>query len=885
LLRCSLGCAPQYQFFLQGSKPHRIAAPDSASRPFHIKEKLTIKFRQVWGAVVDRQSAIEEAIAALGSDASFAAFTSGDAAMLVLSVAADRLLWTSPAAAALADAIAGRDGAVRTGLPARSRLRALGQGLAPAAGVRLERLRFDAGGVAVPTTCAVRRITLSSGEEALVVAITGPVPKVVAPVLPVKDEGAAAGPSPDEPRDPIARLQGRGTVRFLWQTDEAGRFIAVTDALADVVGEGSAALTGLAWGEIAGALVIDPAGRISSSFARRETWSAETVHWRIAGTDRGVAVDLAGMPVFDRARQFVGFRGFGLCRTDVIVDWSPADAPLHGVEHASSQSAALPADTRVPVAPTEPESAVSAAEVPQITVERDSSETGDRAASGAFMAASVPEREKAAAGGAALVEAHDAAAQQPAEPRAAIPITGLRGRAAAHLGATPVPLRPREDHEVVPSEPGTAANDDGEPATQTLAPESKRLALLSSEERNAFREIARSLGARFDDGAKDSAQPPPSADLLADARVRELAAILDTATDGVIILNDEGRIVSLNRSAEALFGYDQADVAGESVAVLLAPESHEVTGGYLEGLRDSGVATLLNDGREVLGRVRQGGVIPLFMTIGRISEEPERKFCVVLRDMTAFKTAEAELLAAKRAAQEASAHKSDFLSKLGDELRTPLNAIIGFAELMREERFGSLGNERYRDAIKDIHACGRHIGKILDGMLDLAKIEAGRFELSFTGVNVNDLVANCLAEMLQQATRERIVMRTSFAPKMPAVVADERSLRQVVLNVVSNAVKFTSAGGQVIISTAMTDRGEVALRVRDTGVGMTDEEIRAALEPLRQPAPAGKAGAGLGLALAKALIEANRGALHITSTPHEGTLVEVLFPPTRVLAE
>jgi PAS domain S-box-containing protein len=705
-------------------------------------------------------------------------------------------------------------------------------------------------------------------------------------------------------------------------------------------------VTGRSWPDIAGDLVRDPTGRIADAFARRETWSGETVHWRIAGTDHAVAVDLAGMPVFDRARHFTGFRGFGLCRTDVLSEWlssspaepSPQEPPEAGVAPTPAEAAGyatavphgLAAPTEPvassagaphgPVAPSPPLSDETAASPPVASsagaphgpvapgpsvseetaasppvassagalhgpVAPSPSLSGETAASP--PAAAAPARmpvllpERAAASDTASQTVGEAV-MGAATARSVVPITGLRTHVAAHLGAAPVPLRPREEAGAARAEAVRPANDDGELAGSVQPAEPKRLPLLSSEERSAFREIARSLGARFDDEAAEAQLP--ASEMSNDARVRELAAILDTATDGVIILNDGGRIVSLNRSAEALFGYEQSDVAGESLAVLLAPESQAVTGGYLEGLRESGVAMLLNDGREVLGRVRQGGVIPLFMTIGRLSEEPGRKFCVVLRDMTAVKTAEAELLAAKRVAQEASAYKSDFLTRLGDEVKSPLNAIIGFAELMREERFGPLGNERYRDAVKDIHACARHIGKILDGLLDLAKIEAGCMELSFTGVNLNDLVANCLAEMLQQAARERIVIRTSFAPKMPAVVADERSLRQVVLNIVSNAVKFTNAGGQVIISTAMTDRGEVALRVRDTGVGMTDDEIRTALEPLHQPAQ-GHGGSGLGLALAKALIEANRGALHITSTPHEGTLVEVLFPPTRVLAE
>jgi signal transduction histidine kinase len=271
--------------------------------------------------------------------------------------------------------------------------------------------------------------------------------------------------------------------------------------------------------------------------------------------------------------------------------------------------------------------------------------------------------------------------------------------------------------------------------------------------------------------------------------------------------------------------------------------------------------------------------------MGHVSDGPDRKFCAVLRDSTAFRKTEGELIAAKRAAEEASAQKSDLLAKISHEIRTPLNAILGFAEVMLEERFGPVGNERYKDYLKDVHASGAHVISLVNDLLDLAKIEAGRMELAFTSVSLNELVGATVTLLQPQAARDRIVMRTSFTPKLSPVVADERSIRQIILNLVSNAIKFTDAGGQVIVSTAVTDRGEVAFRVRDTGIGMTEEEIEAALEPFRQLATARKrGGTGLGLPLTKALVEANRGALQISSNPNEGTLVEVLFPPTRVLA-
>ena len=345
-----------------------------------------------------------------------------------------------------------------------------------------------------------------------------------------------------------------------------------------------------------------------------------------------------------------------------------------------------------------------------------------------------------------------------------------------------------------------------------------------------------------------------------------------------------GLIRSANRSAEALFGYEE--LAGRAFTELFAPESVDVAHNYLDGLVRDGVASLLNGGREVIGRVRQGGMIPLFMTMGRIGDGTD-KLCAVFRDITHWKKTERELIEAKCQAEKASSAKSDFLAKISHEIRTPLNAVIGFSEVMMEERFGPIGNERYRDYIKDIHASGGHLLSLINDLLDLSKIEAGKLELTFTSVALNDLTQQCVAIMQPQANRERIIIRTSLPAALPQVVADARSVRQIVLNLLSNSIKFTGAGGQVIVSTALNDNGEVVLRVRDTGVGMSEKDIVTALEPFRQLATSargGSGGTGLGLPLTKALAEANRARFHLKSAPKEGTMVEIAFPATQVLA-
>ncbi|RLP22969.1 ATP-binding protein [Mesorhizobium sp. YM1C-6-2] len=389
---------------------------------------------------------------------------------------------------------------------------------------------------------------------------------------------------------------------------------------------------------------------------------------------------------------------------------------------------------------------------------------------------------------------------------------------------------------------------------------------------------------RAREGTLGSGQSPLIAEL--EARVAEMRTIIDTATDGVVLIARDGSIRSISRPAEALFGMDSDDVAGKSFASLFAIESQKAAGDYLNGLTDHGVASVLNDGREVIGREAEGRFIPLFMTIGKLPGDSG--YCAVVRDITQWKRAEEELTQARATAERASSHKTEFLARISHEIRTPLNAIIGFSELMLDEKFGPVANDRYRDYLRDINRSGNHVLDLVNDLLDISKIEAGQQEMAYEAVSLNETLAETVALMQPQANRERVIIRSSFASKLPDVVADLRSVRQIALNILSNAVRYTQAGGQVIVSTAYEAQGEVVLRVRDTGIGMTPAEIEQALKPFKQINSLKRTrgdGTGLGLPLTKAMVEANRARFSIHSTPGEGTLVEVAFPPTRVLAD
>jgi PAS domain S-box-containing protein len=763
-------------------------------------------------------------------------------------------------------------------------------------------------------------------------------PRADAAELPAAD--ASASEPQTEPVEPatVDTPERRHPLRFVWQIDPDGRFTLDSMDFAEAMGAQTVARIGRPWGEIAAELGLDPGQRVERAVASRDTWSGITLAWPVEGSEERLAVELSGLPAFDRDRDFRGYRGFGVCRDLARLTAAIAARGARSPSEATADPGGADARDPLGTQPTDSRPQLTLVPAAKNVVPFRSATAHERRPAlsavertafreiGHALTTGLPENagEQAAtledppAGGgppepvaddAAIVPSAFAPGSQPAAAGTAtgadhaptldcLPIGVLvyRGSRLIHANRVLLDWAGYEDLaalaaagglERIFAEPAAALDQSGETG-QALAITTRTGAPLAVEGRlfsvswggeTAFMLVLLQAGERL-----------KSSELAlrrAEAEARELRSILDTATDGVVVIERDGRIVSLNRSAEALFGYESREVAGAPLSDLFAPESQRAALDYLDGLSLNGVASVLNDGREVIGRVREGGLIPLFMTMGRIAEGTD-KFCAVLRDITQWKRAEEDLLNAKREAERASSAKSDFLAKISHEIRTPLNAIIGFSEVMMDERFGPVGNERYRQYLKDIHASGGHLVSLLNDLLDLSKIEAGKLDLAFTSVDLTALLQQCVAIMQPQANRERIIIRTSLLPTLPAVVVDERSIRQIVLNLLSNSIKFTGAGGQVIVSTALTERGEAVLRVRDTGIGMSEKEIETALEPFRQLATStrwGSGGTGLGLPLTKALVEANRATFTIRSAVNAGTLVEITFPATRVLAE
>ncbi len=661
-------------------------------------------------------------------------------------------------------------------------------------------------------------------------------------------QAAAPADKPEQER--------RHPLRFVWQMDGDGRFVVGSDEFVDLVGPRTMAAFGRKWSEVAADLKLDPDGQLARAVATHETWSGVIVSWPVDETDERLPVELSGLPVFDRDRSFRGYRGFGVCRDVARINQLARvrrERPLGFMA--------------TPEAPPEPEVDIAPAPTPD-------SVTPDAPAAAETV-------------------------QRPERPVLSIATTAAN---------------------VVPFRPGLAG-----PSAEPKAP------TLSPVERKAFRELAQELTARLR-GTQDT---PAIADNTVDGSLAEQRHAASDQVEPVAEMpaaDPPPHVEASEQHDKAETQRDREDAEPPPAALiepalldripiailvyrhdaLLYANRHflEWTGyGSLDGLaaagglnslfaeHDPGTLAETDGARSLSIMTRQGETLPLEGRMFSVPWNGASALAMVLTNGAgaerrraaddALAAAETELRNAKRETQKAAAAKADFLAKVSHEIRTPLNAITGFAEVIMAERFGPIGNERYREYLKDIHGAGTHLVSLLNDLLDLSKIETGHLDLTFANVGLNELTQQCVGIMQPQANRARIIIRTALTPGLPQVVADERSLRQIVLNLLGNSIRFTGPGGQVIVSTAVSDSREVMLRVRDTGVGMSEKDIEMALEPFRQTATSGSwgsGGTGLGLPLTKALAEANRANFSIKSAPNAGTLVEVAFPPNRVAA-
>ncbi|MBB4198623.1 hypothetical protein CCR94_19500 [Rhodoblastus sphagnicola] len=691
------------------------------------------------------------------------------------------------------------------------------------------------------------------------------------------------------------RYPGLKPARFLWRTDTLNVVTEVTPPLAEIFGGAAATLVGRDLIESARALGMDPEGRLAAALNGRVTFSGVEVIWPIDGALAAAPVSLGALPAFDREKGFDGWRGFGVIQLDRLREIARTDASEPDIrDEAAPEPTPDCSGVVLPFPPPRLSAAFDSREEPAALVtlaphERQAfreiartlgAQGEPRARDGENASAAPGDAEVANAGDASFDDFFDslpvglAIRRDGAWLRVNRTLLNWLGCADAaeffRAGAIDANamgagiLKMRGGLELAVEVDAAPTSWDGAPAEALVVRHSSRVqaGIAGLEARAA--------------GLEARAAALETSLRQREAEAADVMAILKASADGVALFNGDGDLLGLNEAAENLFGRARDESA--NMRELIAPDGHAEFVAALAQLASRAAAPPLR----LNGLSRSGEALPLEVSFVRMNDAG--KYCAVFRAAGAREN-ELALRDAQRRAEIAEAEsraKTEYLTCVTHELRTPLNAILGFTEVIMDERFGPVGNARYKDYLKDIHASGAHVMSLVNDLLDLSKIEAGKLDLNISAVDANQIVAECVSLIQPQANRERVITRLALAPGLPPALVDERALRQIVLNLLANAVRYNEPGGQVIVSTSIASSASgggkvLLLRVKDTGIGMNDAELCAALEPFRQvSSKAG--GTGLGLPLTKALAEANQAEFVIRSRKNEGTLVEVGFP-------
>ncbi|MET1028677.1 MAG: ATP-binding protein [Dongiaceae bacterium] len=371
-------------------------------------------------------------------------------------------------------------------------------------------------------------------------------------------------------------------------------------------------------------------------------------------------------------------------------------------------------------------------------------------------------------------------------------------------------------------------------------------------------------------------------------RIRaRLVAINELSGDAIVTINRGGQITSFNPAAVTLFGYALTDVIGQSVECLIPARDVPARRLQLDAFFDGGDEPLKMERFQQIAYCRKdGSVFNALGAFARIRTDQLVSGIIAIRDMTAFEQKEGALRDALREAQLAIRAKNEFLANMSHELRTPLNAVIGFAETLRLRLFGEL-NPRQIDYVGDIEASGRHLLTLINGILNYARLENSNWMPAAEPVDVGLAIAASCRMLTDKARLRQITLRQSSAASLPNLLCDPVALRQIVINLVDNAIKFSHPKGTIDISAVLAQGGDgLILTVVDQGIGIHESDRQRVLEPFTQAAHASTRdhdGLGLGLSIVRRLVMAHQAQLSVESTLGEGTSIRIHWPAERLL--
>jgi PAS domain S-box-containing protein len=345
------------------------------------------------------------------------------------------------------------------------------------------------------------------------------------------------------------------------------------------------------------------------------------------------------------------------------------------------------------------------------------------------------------------------------------------------------------------------------------------------------------------------------------------------AKDAIISINNKGNITFWNSAATNLFGYSHEEVIGQNLHKFIMPEkyrnSHE---NAFSRFKDTGQGSAINNTLELLARRKDGTELMVELSLSAIKLNNQWNAISIIRDITERKGLEERILQAKIDAENANRTKSEFLANMSHELRTPLNSVIGFSDILLEGYFGEL-NEKQDKYLNNISNSGKHLLNIINTILDISKIESGTMDLYMDEIVVEDIVNEMVSLMQPLANKKNMKLKVSFMQNFECINADEAKLKQILYNLLGNAIKFTEDGGSVTIKTG--NKGDLlTVSVIDTGIGIHSDNFNKLFKPFSQiesHTSRKYEGTGLGLALVKELVNLHGGSIHVESKLQEGS--------------
>ena len=362
------------------------------------------------------------------------------------------------------------------------------------------------------------------------------------------------------------------------------------------------------------------------------------------------------------------------------------------------------------------------------------------------------------------------------------------------------------------------------------------------------------------------------------AKEKMLQTFLDATIDQAAFVDPDGIIQAVNQAMADQYGKSKKHLVGLPMFQTKPTQTGLRRKAWIDEVFKSGQPLRKEDLHQ--GIWRDTSFFPVVDAQDKVAY-----VAIFSRDISVRKNIEMELIIAKEKAEVADQSKGEFLASMSHELRTPLNAIIGFSGAVQEEIFGPIGHQKYIEYMHDINSSGRHLLELITDVLDVSAIEASALDLNQEKTSLTDIISTSMRMISTHADDAKVDVSNTVNTTLPLVYVDERRIRQVLLNLLTNAVKFTPENGQVSISSTLTDDGSIDITILDSGIGMSNQEIELALSKFGQvdnPHNTTKPGTGLGLPLSKALMELHDGTLVVNSTPGQGTAVTISLPSERV---